>query len=140
MLAQTLGPVKDLVSVRKGSYMLGMAATVLSGVWHKSLVYSAAWLHLPCTCVVLRGQLAVELFSGQCPLLAWPLYQSSAHFPVTPLFFGVICGPWLWTLQHILLLSPTLLSSVPLSDFHSSLSALPWSHPTLGLPGTGPPV
>lgn len=65
------------------SYMLGAAATGLSSVCHKSLVLSAARLHLPCICLALRGQLAVDVFSRQGPFLAWPLCQSPAHFPVT---------------------------------------------------------
>lgn len=55
------------------SCMLGAAATGLSSVCHKSLVLSAARLHLPCICLALRGQLAVDVFSRQGPFLAWPL-------------------------------------------------------------------
>lgn len=125
----------------KESYVLGVAATGLGSACHKNLVLSAARLHLPCICLALRGRLAVEVFSRQGPLLAWPHVNLLS---VVPLCFVVIrtlvwC-PWLWTLQGILLLSPTLVPSLPLSDFHSSLSAPPWPCPTLDLPGTGPPV
>ena len=125
---------------------LGRIATVCPGNVCEAWEFVRAPLLPGLMCHAFVGREgSADLFcsspSRQSPLLALPcqLFYSLSSWTSSLLVSSVVLalGPWVWTLQCILLLLPnSAVLCVLLSPFFPTVAAIP----TMGLPGTGPPV